>query len=88
MVHRLKLGPDGRIWRLSRESKKPHKTKSWGWANFTARELYLDPSLSGRRLALYALHEGLHVEVPDLDEEAIKRIARNLLKVLRAVEVL
>lgn len=57
-------------------------TTAWGYAYPDERRIELDPRMKPEKLMEIAIHEALHIQIPDLDEAAIDRAAKNVTDVL------
>lgn len=58
--------------------------RAWGYAHSEDRHIDLDVALKDRpeRLLEIAIHEVAHIELPDIDETAIKRLGQSAADVL------
>lgn len=73
---------------MPRKRPKPIKIEfktlptAWGYAYPTERRIDLAKGMNPAKLMEIAIHEALHVELPDIDESAIDRTAKSLTDVL------
>lgn len=70
----------GQWWRIRVDENL--KRSLWGLCNFDARLITLSPRATGKNHLGTVVHELIHAEFPDLDEEAVTRSANTIESVL------
>ena len=77
---RLRLGSKEQWWVVRREAFDGDE--EYGHADFENRIIYISPGLKVEEVRDTLIHEVAHVCLPDLSEEAVRRLERQLGKAL------
>lgn len=75
---RIRIGD--KIWTVTRRSPESKRGRWHGFADISARRIWIDPKLDDdpKRLRVILIHEWLHARFPDLAEDAVTQGAEQL----------
>lgn len=67
---------NGKRWRITRDKRHAGDDRDWnGYCFHEKHTIYINPAISGNDLLEAAIHEGLHAQLPIIEEAALDRIA-------------